>query len=58
MTIGMAILISFLVLCVIGAVVAALYSLMILLENHPVILGVLLFLLLWTFAAVMIYVRG
>ena len=58
MTIGMAILISFLVLCVIGAVVAALYGLMILLENHPVILGVLLFLLLWTFAAVMIYMRG
>ena len=58
MTIGMAILISFLVLCVIGAVVAALYGLMILLENHPVILGVLLFLLLWTFAVVMIYVRG
>ena len=58
MTIGMAILISFLVLCVIGAVVAALYGLMILLENHPVILGALLFLLLWTFAAVMIYVRG
>lgn len=58
MTIGMAILISFLVLCVIGAVVAALYGLMILLENHPVILGVLLFLLLCTFAAVMIYVRG
>lgn len=58
MTIGMAILISFLVLCVIGAVVAALYGLMILLENHPVILGVLLFLLIWTFATVMIYVRG
>ena len=58
MTIGMAILISFLVLCVIGAVVAALYGLMILLENHPVILGLLLFLLLWTFSAVMIYVRG
>ena len=58
MTIGMAILISFLVFCVIGAVVAALYGLMILLENHPVILGVLLFLLLWTFASVMIYVRG
>ena len=58
MTIGMAILISFLVLCFIGAVVAALYGLMILLENHPVILGLLLFLLLWTFSAVMIYVRG
>lgn len=58
MTIGMAILISFLVLCVIGAVAAALYGLMSLLENHPVILDVLLFLLLWTFAAVMIYVRG
>lgn len=58
MTIGMAALIGLFILCIVGALMAALYGLITLLEDHPIILGVLLVLLLWALVTATIYAKG